>query len=57
MNIGLNVDGKIYRIHGLCAYMGIKYRIPSNKHYASNRRHPLISATPLGIHIRRSTSL
>ena len=33
------------------------YRISSNKRRASNKRRPLISAAPLGIHIEISASL
>ena len=34
-----------------------KYRISSNKRRVSNKRRPLISVAPLGIHIEISTSL
>ena len=34
----------------------IVYRISPNKHLTSNKRRPLISASPLGIHIEISTS-
>ena len=34
----------------------IAYRISSNKHLTSNKRRPLINASPLGIHIEISTS-
>ena len=34
-----------------------KYRISSNKRRVSNKRCPLISAAPLGIHIEISASL
>ena len=34
----------------------IAYRIASNKHLTSNKRHPLISASHLGIQIEISTS-
>ena len=33
-----------------------KYHISSNKCWASNKGHPLLSATPLGIHIEISAS-
>ena len=33
------------------------YRISSNKRRASNKRRPLISAAPLGIHIEISAFL
>ena len=33
-----------------------KYRISSNKHRASNKRHPLIKPHSLDIHIEISTS-
>ena len=35
----------------------IVYRIPPNKRRAPNMRHPPISATPLGIHIKISAPL
>ena len=34
----------------------VSHRISSNKHQASNKHRPLISATPLGIHIEISTA-
>ena len=34
----------------------IAFRISSNKHLTSNKRRPLISVSPLGIHIEISTS-
>ena len=35
----------------------LAYRISSNKHQVSNNHRPLISASPLGIHIEKSASL
>ena len=34
-----------------------EYCISPNKHWASNKCHPLISAAPLGIHIEIGVSL
>ena len=35
----------------------IEYRISSNKHRASNKHRPLLSAASLGFHVEISTSL
>ena len=36
--------------------INLAYRISSNKHQVSNKRHPLTSAAPVSIHIEISVS-
>ena len=45
-----------FRLRSTLLCFSFEYRISSNNHQASNKRCPLISVVPLGIHIKISTS-
>ena len=55
MNIICNKCKRNRKCIHISIYM--TYRISSNKCCSSNKRRPLISAAPLGIHIEISASL